>query len=460
MVSDYDQNLWKAVLEELKNTIPERLYNLWFKETGILSSSNNVLQIHVPNEIIAKKISEKHLQDIEKAVFKCSGSNLKIEMVALAPNIQQAMFDFEQETMPKLPEAALSLTPAPPSFPPPSLNKHYTFANFVVGHSNHLAHAAALAVARAPGVTYNPLFMYGAVGLGKTHLLQAICHDLMERNANYLMVYLSCEEFINEFINAVEQGDVNGFRYKYRHADVLLIDDIHFLAGKERTQEEFFHTFNTLYNAQKQIILSSDSPPSEIPELKERIVSRFKWGLVTQLNIPSFETRVAIVKKKARLRGVELLDEVCQYIAEHIVSNIRELEGAVNHLVAAADCYKEELTFEFARRALRDMITIHEPEVQLSEILEVVSRHFNVKLSDLQSKKRPQSVVTPRQIGMFLAKKLTKYSLQEIGGFFGGRDHTTVLHAVEKLKEGQAQDPSLRNLLAELEKEIFLAKKL
>ena len=465
MTSDYNENLWRAVLQELKKTIPPRLYELWFKNTGIISYVNDVMQIHVPNEVICNKITEKYKEDIRSAIFKSSGNNPKIELIALGGKQYQAMFDFEEEAQPEPPALPVVENPKavdakvePVAYKKPQLNDIYKFSNFVVGPSNQLAHAAALAVAKAPGKTYNPLFMYGAVGLGKTHLLQAICHETLENRPDCTIVYLSCEEFVNEFIRAVEEGDLNGFRYKYRHVDILLIDDIHFFAGKERTQEEFFHTFNTLYNAQSQIILSSDSPPSDIPELKERLVSRFKWGLVSQLEIPTFETRVAIVKKKSKLKKEELRDDVCQYIAENIVSNIRELEGAVNHLLATAEVYEQKISLDFARRALRDIISIHEPEVQLPEILNVIANHFQVRLSDLQSKKRHKSIVVPRQIGMYLAKKLTKYSLQEIGGFFGGRDHTTVLHAIDKVKEHFEQDQSLRTLLTNLENEIFQSK--
>ena len=460
MKNDYNTNLWKAVLNELKITVPQRLYDLWFTNTEIVSFSENLLSIQVQNEIIKQKIQEKYLAELKNAVFKLSGSQPEIEFIIPKKQEQQALFDFEeQETLYQEKISQESQPAVATKTPPLNLNDMYRFSNFVVGPSNQLAHAACLAVAKTPGKAYNPLFMYGAVGLGKTHLLQAICHELLSGGYEYPIVYLSCEDFINEFITAVEQGDINGFRYKYRHVSLLLIDDVHFLASKERTQEEFFHTFNTLYNANKQIILTSDSPPSEIPELKERLVSRFKWGLVSQISIPVFETRVAIVKKKSKLKERELPDNVCQYISEHIISNIRELEGAVNHLLAMADLHGKEITLDFSKRALREIISFHEPEFHLDEIMETTAKQLNIKVSELKSKKRHKSIVIPRQIGMYMAKKLTNYSLQEIGSFFGGRDHTTVLHAVEKIKDLKNNSPQIADELEKLEKKL-LEKKL
>lgn len=467
MTSDYNQNLWNSVLAELEKRIPKNLFELWFKETQVVSYSPEVIKIKVANDIIEKKVSDKYLEEIGESIFKCCGDSPKIEFVFDPPGDEQDTFNFEESIFQdwqdnKLPVATATaiVKSEPKSFPKPMpFNETYRFENFVVGPSNQLAHASALAVANKPGKAYNPLFLHGGVGLGKTHLLQAICHAILQRDSSYTLVYLSCEEFINEFISSVERGDVEGFRHRFRYVDMLLIDDVHFLGSKERTQEEFFHTFNTLYNAQKQIILSCDSAPSEIPSLKERLVSRFKWGLVTQLDIPTFETRVAIIKKKSRLKGVEFSDEVCQYIAENLVSNVRELEGAINHLVAVSDLHDREISLDLAKRNLREVIQLYEPEVQVSDILNIVAEHFNVKLSELQSKKRSQSVVRPRQVSMYLAKKLTKHSLQEIGGFFGGKDHTTVIHAIEKIKDARSQKKDFHELLVELEHKILGDKK-
>jgi len=313
------------------------------------------------------------------------------------------------------------------------LNPRYTFENYVVGPCNRFAHAAAMGSAEHPGRAYNPLFLHGRVGVGKTHLLQALCFMILERQPGARILYLSCETFVNHFINALENGDLIGFREKYRNVDVLVVDDIQLLANKERTQEEFFHTFNTLYNAGKQIVLSSDSPPKDIPTLQDRLVSRFKWGMVTEVSPPCFETRVAIVKRKGRERSREVPDEVAQFIAEHIEENVRELEGAVTRLLGYAGITAQTIDVALARNALADLIEVQRGAPTMDDIIAVVTSHFSVKLSDLQSKRRTNAIAYPRQVAMFLARRITRHSLEEIGGYFGGRDHTTVLYAVDKI---------------------------
>jgi chromosomal replication initiator protein len=334
------------------------------------------------------------------------------------------------------------------------LNPNNTLDNFVVAPNNRLAHAAGTAVCDAPGQAYNPLFLHGTVGLGKTHLLQAICQRLLQRRSDVHILYLSCESFVNQFIASVERGELEQFRYRYRHVDVLVIDDIHFLADKERTQEEFFHTFNTLYQAQRQVILSSDSPPHEIPHLEERLVSRFKWGLVARLDKPSFETRVAIVAKKAKLRGVEIPDDVIAFIARTVDTNIRELEGAVTRVGAQVQLGGGPITLETAREVLSDVMPRRPREVTVPEIIASVVKRYGVRVADLQSKKRNKSISTPRQVAMYLSRRLTKLSLEEIGGYFGGRDHTTVLHADRKIEELAGEETELKSMLASLTEEI------
>lgn len=338
------------------------------------------------------------------------------------------------------------------------LNPNYTFDNFVVAPSNRLAHAACVAVCDAPGMAYNPLFLHGTVGLGKSHLLQATCHRMLQRRPETNILYLSCESFVNQFIGSVERGELEQFRYRYRHVDVLVIDDINFLADRDRTQEEFFHTFNTLYQSQRQVILSSDLPPQNIPNLQERLVSRFKWGLVARLDKPGFETRVAIVSKKARIRGTILPDEVVSFIARVVDTNVRELEGAVVRVSAQADLTGEPLTVELARRVLADVITQPLREITVPQIIDAVVKRYNVKVSDLQGKRRNQSVSLPRQLSMYLARRMTNLSLEEIGGYFGGRDHTTVLHAERKIEEMLRTDKSLKGALQALEQEIRMAE--
>jgi chromosomal replication initiator protein len=334
------------------------------------------------------------------------------------------------------------------------LNPNYTFENLVVAENNRLAHAACVAVCEAPGQAYNPLFLHGTVGLGKSHLLQATCHRLLDRRRDAKILYLSCESFVNQFIAGVERGELERFRYHYRHLDVLVIDDIHFLADKERTQEEFFHTFNTLYQSQRQVILSSDSAPQEIPHLEERLVSRFKWGLVARLDRPDFETRVAILGKKARQQGLDLPDEILRYIAQTHDNNIRELEGAVTRVAAEFRLAGAPLTIEMVRGLLADSAPKTAREITVAEIIDAVVRRYSVRVSDLQSKKRSRSVALPRQVAMYLARRLTDLSLEEIGGYFGGRDHTTVLHAERKIAQDVGVDEELKGTVAALAEQI------
>ena len=322
------------------------------------------------------------------------------------------------------------------------LNPDYTFDSFVSGPSNRLSHAACLAVGEAPGRVYNPLFIHGDVGLGKTHLLQATCQTVLKRAGNPKVVYLSCETFVNHFIRAVEKGDLYDFRNRYRHADVLVIDDIQFLAERERTQEEFFHTFNTLYQNRKQIILSADCSPAQMPNFEDRLVSRFNQGLVTGIDPPGYETRVAIVCKKAALRGINPPEEVIDFIAKRIDSNIRELEGALTRVHGLAMLEGGAITLDLARRAFGETVESGSPTVTISRIIEAITDHFGVRVSDLQGKRRSRSIAFPRQVCMYLARDLTRHSLEEIGGYFGGRDHTTVLHAyrtIDKLCDNDEQ---------------------
>lgn len=454
---NYDE-IWNALLENIKPNIPQRQFDLWFKDTKLIFLQGNLATIQMPNEMIRVKIEDNYVELIQNslAIYTETKPILKfvVEKKKISSKESQGVFDFIKEE-PKE-ETNTSSTKKNKksdkkiSIQPPALNELYTFENFVVGPSNSLAYAAALAVAKNPGRVYNPLFMYGSVGLGKTHLLQAICNEILSHGYNEPIIYLSCEDFINDFIHAIEQGKVNDFREKYRNTSILVIDDIHFLANKERTQDEFFHTFNTLYNLDKQIILSSDSSASEIPELKSRLVSRFRWGLETQLLVPSIETRIAIVKKKSKLKNQELADNICKYIAEHIESNIRELEGAVNHLLATAELAHRDITLDFCKKALRDIITYTEPQISLYKILEEVSHYFKIKMSDLLSQTRQQKIVLPRQIAMYLSKKLTQNSLQEIGTFFG-RDHTTILHAIDKIEIIRKKNSAISSTLDDIE---------
>ncbi len=334
------------------------------------------------------------------------------------------------------------------------LHPDYTFDNFVVGPSNRLAHASCVAVGQSLGTTYNPLFLYGNSGLGKTHLLHAVCTEVRGKSKNTVIQFLSCEAFVNRFIRAIETGELAGFQSQFRTVDTLVIDDIQFLSERERSQEEFFHTFNALYNNGKQIILSGDSSPSEMSSLEERLISRFNWGLVARIDPPSYDTRVAIVQKKAHLRGLNISDEIAEYIARKVHANIRELEGALTTIYAVAITNGSEITLETAQMALEGQIESSARNISITDIIEVVTGHFDVRLSDLQSKRRSQSITEPRQICMYLARNLTRHSLEEIGGHLGGRDHTTVMHACSKIGKAKDSEPQMNALLNELTKQI------
>jgi chromosomal replication initiator protein len=328
------------------------------------------------------------------------------------------------------------------------------FDTFVVGPTNRLAHAAAQAVAQKPGRSYNPFFVHGGVGLGKTHLLQAICQDMLRRDPSVRIAYISCSTFMDVFHEAVRAGRMHEFRHRFRNADVLVIDDIHFLSRHEQTQEEFFHTFNALYQGGKQLVLSSDAAPSDIPDLEERLVSRFNSGLVARIDRPAYETRVEILKAKARLHDLELPDDVPAYVAARIDANIRELEGALARLRGIAMATGQPITLELAKQAIADgrPVTGNEPvQPTIQQIIEAVTHYYDIKLSDLMSKRRHKSIALPRQVCMWLARKHTRFSLEEIGGYFGGRDHTTVMHAVRTVATRSQSDPALGSDVARIE---------
>jgi len=334
----------------------------------------------------------------------------------------------------------------------PQLNADYTFEGFVVGPCNRLAHASSVAISENPGTVYNPLFIHGRAGLGKTHLLQAVCRRVLERSPAARITYLSCETFVNHFIEAVERGALNDFRYRYRHADVLVVDDMQFLAARERSQEEFFHTFNTLYQLHKQIVLSADCSPSEIPTLEERLVSRFNWGLVAQIEPPCLETRMAIIRKKSKMRGMEIPEDVTLFLASRVTTNTRELEGALTRLrgVASLDGNRP-IDLPLAQRAFGADADEPPKFIRIQDIMSAVTECFGVKLSDLQGRRRSRCIALPRQVCMYLARELTEHSLGEIGGFFGGRDHTTVLHAHRLVEQRRADDPTFRSRLDGIE---------
>ncbi|HEV8290847.1 MAG TPA: chromosomal replication initiator protein DnaA [Tepidisphaeraceae bacterium] len=426
-----DPALWRHMLQQVRTQHPS-LNRTWFDQLSPRLMPNGVIHIQVTSAAQLHFCQNQCQQAFTAAAQQITG------------RLTSVIFHFDAGTGGIFNETDQPMV----------LNPDYCFEAFVTGPCNRLAHAASLAVSEQPGKAYNPLFIHGDVGLGKTHLLQAVCQKILDRQPDARIVYLTCDSFINQFINAVTNNDMNQFRHRYRLVDMLVIDDIHFLGGdtmKARTQEEFFHTFNTLYQGHKQIVLSADCPPSEIPELEERLVSRFNWGLVARIDKPCYETRMAILQKKAQMRGVNMPDDVLCYVASKIDSNTRELEGAVTKIQGLASLHDGKVDLELAKAAFGETATPEQRRVTFQQIFDVVTKYYNVRLSDLQSKKRHKSIAFPRQVCMYLARKYTRYSLEEIGGHFGGRDHTTVLHAVRTVDGDMKTDTEIANQITQIE---------
>lgn len=437
-------DLWNAALATIETKISKPSFDTWLKSTKAHSLQGNTLVVTAPNEFARDWLEERYAQLISEILYDITGEELEVKFI-----IPQVKDDEEPEL--SLPKKKLKKEEENNDIPQTMLNPKYTFDTFVIGSGNRFAHAASLAVAEAPAKAYNPLFIYGGVGLGKTHLMHAIGHYVLEHNPSAKVVYLSSEKFTNEFINSIRDNKAIEFRNKYRKVDVLLIDDIQFLAGKESTQEEFFHTFNTLHEESKQIIISSDRPPKEIPTLEDRLRSRFEWGLITDITPPDLETRIAILRKKAKAEGLDIPNEVMLYIANQIDSNIRELEGALIRVVAYSSLINKDINADLAAEALKDIIPSSKPKiVTILDIQKAVGQQFNIKLEDFKAKKRTKSVAFPRQVAMYLSRELTDFSLPKIGEEFGGRDHTTVIHAHEKISKLLASDAQLQKQVKEL----------
>jgi chromosomal replication initiator protein len=427
--------LWARLLDVLTRKLPGAVIDNWIRPCRLLALEGDHLQIGAPNAFSRDWLVQHHFQTLQHAAQEILGGNPRLTIVvdqgaAAAP-------------------AASDPEPAPvasrrPGGSTEGLNPRYTFDAFVVGSSNQFAQAACQAVAELPSKAYNPLFIYGGVGLGKTHLLHAVGHQSAKLFPTMTVVYLSSERFTNELINAIRYDRTGEFRARYRNIDLLLIDDIQFISGKERTQEEFFHTFNDLYESRKQIIVSSDSSPKEIPEIEERLRSRFEWGLIADIQPPDFETRVAILKKKAALERVRLADDVAYLIASRVKSNIRELEGSLTRMIAFCALTGREMSTDLAQEVLADLWGEEEKVITIDQIQRKVSDFFGIKLSDLKAKNRTKAIAFPRQVAMYLSRQLTHASLSEVGRAFGGKDHTTVLHAVDKIQALLQEDPKLR----------------
>ncbi len=432
-------DLWQKTLELIEGQLSKPSFETWLKATKPLAYYNNTIVIGVSNDFAKDWLETRYSQLIKQTLSSVAGSEVNLKFIVPHPN-GEAPAGPAEKNQPLPATVAEDVTP----FRPLNLNPKYVFDTFVVGNSNRFSHAACLAVAEAPAKAYNPLFIYGGVGLGKTHLMHAIGHYVLEQNRNTKVVYVSSETFTNELINAIRDDRTVQFRSKYRNVDVLLVDDIQFLAGKERTQEEFFHTFNTLHEANKQIVISSDRPPKEIPTLEDRLRSRFEWGLLTDIQPPDLETRIAILRKKAKLENLSVPNEVIVFIATRIDTNIRELEGALIRVVAYSSLINDEITLELANDALRDILPpLKEKKITITLIQKTVADYFSLKPDDFHAKKRTRAIAFPRQIAMYLARELTDASLPKIGEDFGGRDHTTVIHACAKISQEMKEDTTL-----------------
>lgn len=437
------EELWSKVLSEMEKQVSKPSFETWLKSTKLLSYKQDTLTIAAPNSFARDWLENHYVHQIASILHELTGKEAMISFIV--PKDQ----NLEDYDIPA-PKPSVSQDDQP-DFSPGMLNSKYTFDTFVIGSGNRFAHAASLAVAEAPAKAYNPLFIYGGVGLGKTHLMHAIGHYVQEHNPNAKVVYLSSEKFTNEFINSIRDNKTVHFRNKYRNVDVLLIDDIQFLAGKESTQEEFFHTFNALHEESKQIIISSDRPPKEIPTLEDRLRSRFEWGLITDISPPDLETRIAILRKKARADGLDISNDVMAYIANQIDSNIRELEGALIRVVAYSSLINRDINVDLAAEALKDIMPAHRSRIiTILDIQKVVGEHYHVRLEDFTAKKRTKSIAYPRQIAMYLSRELTDFSLPKIGEEFGGRDHTTVIHATEKISKLLKTDETLKNEIKQI----------
>jgi len=437
--------LWEKGLHLIKSELTEVSFNTWIKAIEPISMTGDRLILQVPNDFTKGILEARYTALITNALKQISNMTYHLDFVIAGEEsgtdhqapAQSGSSSFEEEKS------------------VPMLNPKYTFDTFVIGNSNRFAHAASLAVAESPAKAYNPLFIYGGVGLGKTHLMHAIGHYILSQSPNLSVLYTSSEKFTNELITSIQTNKNVEFRNRYRNVDILLIDDIQFIAGKESTQEEFFHTFNALYEANKQIIISSDKPPKEIPTLEERLRSRFEWGLIADIQPPDLETRVAILRKKAEFENIDIENEILLYIATKIESNIREIEGSLKRVIAYSSLTNRKITIELAEEALKDFISNNKPKKITPHLIqEIVGEYFNLRVEDFKSKKRSRSIAFPRQIAMYLCRELTDMSLPRIGEEFGGRDHTTVIHACDKISSEIQIDASVRNVVSDIRKRI------
>ena len=446
---------WDEILKTVKRdyNISDVAFNTWLKPLEVYDVTDNVITILVPSEqvVLINLLNKKYKLLLQVTICELTGIS-ECDVKFISPD------EAPQKDVPSYDNAAPAMSDIERRCEDAHLNPKYIFDTFIVGNNNKFAQAAALAVAESPGDTYNPLFIYGGAGLGKTHLMHSIAHYIIEHDENSKVLYVTSEEFTNELIETIRNGNnsaMSKFREKYRNIDVLLVDDIQFIIGKESTQEEFFHTFNSLYSANKQIIISSDKPPKDMEILDERFRSRFEWGLIVDITLPDYETRMAILHKKEDMDGYNVSEDVIKYIANNIKSNIRELEGAFNKVVAYAKLEKKEVTLELAEQALKDIIAPNEnKQITADYIISMVAEHFNVSTADLCGNKRSSKIVMPRQVAMYLCREILAIPLKNVGQYLGNRDHTTVMHGVEKIEKELQTNEQLQSTIDTLKKKI------
>ena len=431
-------NVWNQVLLRLERTLDPVEYRTWFQPTSFLAEKGDTIDVRVPDVQFVDTLADRYGRQLRSILNEVASDRTKVQFVA----------DTAADPPMAGPAAAAPVTDLPVSV----FNPRYRFNTFVVGSSNQLAYAASLSIAENPSGSFNPLFIYGGAGLGKTHLIQAIGHQIQAISPSMKVVYMSADAFVTDLISSIRYDRMSSFRDRYRSIDALLLDDIQFLAGKERTQEEFFHTFNALYEAQKQIVFTSDAPPREIPTLEERLRSRFEWGLIADIQPPDLETKVAILRKKAEERKLPLPEDVSLFIAERVRSNIRELEGHLNRVVAFASLTGHAISLDVTKEALRDLLAKENKPITSAEILKVVANHYGIKVSDMKTKSNARPIAYPRQVAMFLCKMLTDLSYPEIGKLFNNKHHSTVIYSVEKIERLKEEDPSVANTIEMLTK--------
>ncbi|HXT55426.1 MAG TPA: chromosomal replication initiator protein DnaA [Candidatus Eisenbacteria bacterium] len=440
--------LWTQAVAEIKERIGRQNYETWIKPIGFISRNKNEICLDVPNKFFRDWLTEHYLIQIQDILSALAKHDVKVVFEINEKTNRQANAEkgVKREERERVQKSNSNLVPK------------YTFQNFVVGASNQFAHAACVAVANQPGEHYNPLFIYGGVGLGKTHLVNAIGHQSAQRSG-LKVVYLSSESFMNELIGSLRRDKMDEFKKKFRNVDILILDDVQFIAGKERTQEEFFHTFNSLYESHKQIVITSDKFPKEIPGIEDRLRNRFEWGLIADIQPPDMETRVAILQKKAENEGVQLPHDVAFFLASNIDSNVRELEGSLTRLGAFSSLTKATITVELAKDVLKNTLKNAQQEITVENIQKTICDYFNLKIGDLKAKRRTQNIALPRQVAMYLCRKYTETSFPAIGDKFGGRDHSTVIHASKTIERKIKEDPHMQTTIEKLERNLNIRKR-